>query len=360
MYAEHVLSAKVLLHNDLDETCKSATWGMDTWSGGGWTLYVKLMDNNTERTFSPLLCVGTRSLLPLGNGTHLRVHDMKTNRGLVGMSREQFSLLVQSPEWHLFVLLRRVYDNGGNWDASFIIGDLVPPTGARNYHGLTVQACQRFFGMQATPRKKLLEELGMDSDSDDDDDVKMEDAPPSPPDEKPPKPEPTPPPTPDPPPDPPPDPEPKPDDRWLSLIMGMACALILSRRREPGAAEPVDLPAGACWFVVGGWEVIVMMPYQSVPGIREAWQAELAGLRDDAAPLVSMDTTVRVNVADLRLPPFDARIYYEARRGSEGEPAERLAGGPLVRAMCVSGLTVRLAPGGGLFVGHAAGGVEAF
>ena len=112
---------------------------MDMWSGGGWDLHVLLMNNNTLRDFSPLLTVGKRSLFDLGNGTFLRVHDMKkSSSGLIGMSRQQFALLVQTPEWRLFVLLRMVYNNGGNWNPSFISGDLVPPTGARNCHALTV------------------------------------------------------------------------------------------------------------------------------------------------------------------------------------------------------------------------------
>ena len=119
------------------------------WSEGGWDLHVLLMDNNTNRTFSPLLTVGKCSRLPVGDGTSLRVHDMKSSGGLIGMSCAQFSLLVQTPEWRLFVLLRKVYNNGGNWDPSFISGDLVPPTGARDCHGLTVKACLHFFGMIA-------------------------------------------------------------------------------------------------------------------------------------------------------------------------------------------------------------------
>ena len=97
----------------------------------------------------------------------------------------------------------------------------------------------------------------------------------------------------------------------------MACAIILSRRCLPGASKPTDLPDGAYWFVVGGWEVIVIVPYQSVPGIRDAWQGELAGLQFDAAPLVSTNTAVRVDMADLRLSlprsadgSFDADAYY--------------------------------------------------
>ena len=100
--------------------------------------------------------------------------------------------------------------------------------------------------------------------------------------------------------------------------MGMACALIFSRRCLPGASKPTDLPSGVYWFLVGGWEVIVIVPYQSVPGIRDAWQGELAGLQHDAAPLVSTDTAVRVDMAGLRLSlprsadgSFDAVAYYE-------------------------------------------------
>ena len=295
---------------------------MDMWSGGGWDLHVLLMDNNTGRSFSPLLTVGKRSLWTLGDGTFLRVHDMRCSHGsLIGMSRQQFSLLVQSPEWRLFVLLRRMYDCGGNWDPSFIVGDLGPPTGARDCHYLTVRACIYFFGTIATPRKQLLKELGADEDSDSD--AEMEDAAPSSsPDEKTPKPEPTPepePPTPNPPNPPTPTPKPDPDDRWLSLILGMACALIFARRCLRGATRPADLPEGAYWFVVGGWEVIVIVPYQSVPGIRDAWQDELRGLQLDAARLVSTDTAVRVDMADLRLNlpktgdgSFDADAYYAA------------------------------------------------
>ena len=100
------------------------------WSEGGWDLHVLLMDNNTNRTFSPLLTVGKRSLLPMGDGTSLRVHDMKYTRTLIGMTRAEFSLLVQTPEWRLLVLLRHMYDCGGNWDPSLATGPLVPPTGA--------------------------------------------------------------------------------------------------------------------------------------------------------------------------------------------------------------------------------------
>ena len=99
----------------------------------------------------------------------------------------------------------------------------------------------------------------------------------------------------------------------------MACAIILSRRCLPGASKPTDLPDGAYWFVVGGWEVIVIVPYQSVPGIRDAWRDALAGLRFDPAPLVSTDTAVRVDMAGLRLSlprsadgSFDADAYYAA------------------------------------------------
>ena len=63
----------------------------------------------------------------------------------------------------------------------------------------------------------------------------------------------------------------------------MACAIILSRRCLPGASKPTDLPDGVYWFLVGGWEVIVIVPYQSVPGIRDAWQDELRDLHDPAA-----------------------------------------------------------------------------
>ena len=80
-----------------------------------------------------------------------------------------------------------------------------------------------------------------------------------------------------------------------------------------GASRPADLPDGAYWFVVDGWEVIVIVPYQSVPGIRDAWEAELAGLRVDAAPLVSTETAVRVDRADLTLPAFEPIVYYEGR-----------------------------------------------
>ena len=98
----------------------------------------------------------------------------------------------------------------------------------------------------------------------------------------------------------------------------MACALIFCRRYVLGASEPADLPDGAYWFVVGGWEVIVIVPYQSVPGIRDAWRGELAGLRFDAAPLVSTERAVRVDMADLTLSlpgdgSFDAVAYYEGR-----------------------------------------------
>ena len=86
-----------------------------------------------------------------------------------------------------------------------------------------------------------------------------------------------------------------------------------------GASRPADLPDEAYWFVVGGWEVIVIVPYQSVPGIRDAWQDELRGLQLDAARLVSTDTAVRVDMADLRLSlprsadgSFDADAYYAA------------------------------------------------
>ena len=99
----------------------------------------------------------------------------------------------------------------------------------------------------------------------------------------------------------------------ISLLLGMACALILSRRCLSGASKPTDLPDGAYWFVVGGWEVIVIVPYQSIPGIRDAWEKELAGLRVDAAPLTSTDTAVRVDMADLTLPAFDADAYYAGR-----------------------------------------------
>ena len=285
---------------------------MDMWSEGGWDLHVLLMNNSTNRSFSPLLTVGKRSRLPLGDGSFLRVHDMKLSSGVIGLSCEQFSLLVQTPEWRLFVLLRLMYNNGGNWDPSFISGDLVPPTGARKCHFLTVRACLGFFGMEATPRSRLLWDLGADEDSDSD--AEMEDAAPSSsPDEKTPKPEPTPEPEPTPNPPNPPTPKPDPDDRWLSLIMGMACALIFCKPHVFGASEPADLPDGAYWFVVGGWEVIVIAPYQSVPGIRDAWEAELAGLRFDAAPLVSTEKAVRVDMADLALPAFERVAYYEGR-----------------------------------------------
>ena len=97
----------------------------------------------------------------------------------------------------------------------------------------------------------------------------------------------------------------------------MACAIILSRRCLFGASKPTDLPNGVYWFLVGDWEVIVIMPYQSVPGIRDAWQDELRGLQLDAAPLVSTVTAVRVDMAGLRLSlprsadgSFDADAYY--------------------------------------------------
>ena len=93
----------------------------------------------------------------------------------------------------------------------------------------------------------------------------------------------------------------------------MACALILSKRWLPGASRPADLPDEAYWFVVGGWEVIVIVPYQSVPGIRDAWQDELCDLQLDAAPLVSTETAVRVDMADLALPAFERVAYYEGR-----------------------------------------------
>ena len=93
----------------------------------------------------------------------------------------------------------------------------------------------------------------------------------------------------------------------------MACALIFARRCLRGATRPADLPDEAYWFVVGGWEVIVIVPYQSVPGIRDAWRGELAGLRFDAARLVSTDTAVRVDMADLALPAFERVAYYEGR-----------------------------------------------
>ena len=98
----------------------------------------------------------------------------------------------------------------------------------------------------------------------------------------------------------------------------MACAIILSRRCLPGASKPTDLPDGAYWFVVGGWEVIVIVPYQTIPGIRDAWRDELGGLQHDAAPLVSTETAVRVDVAGLTLSlpgdgSFDAVAYYEGR-----------------------------------------------
>ena len=93
----------------------------------------------------------------------------------------------------------------------------------------------------------------------------------------------------------------------------MACAIILSRRCLAGASKPTDLPDGVYWFLVGDWEVIVIMPYQSVPGIRDAWQDELRDLQLDAAPLVSTDTAVRVDMADLALPAFERVAYYEGR-----------------------------------------------
>ena len=93
----------------------------------------------------------------------------------------------------------------------------------------------------------------------------------------------------------------------------MACALIFARRCLRGATRPADLPDEAYWFVVGGWEVIVIVPYQSVPGIRDAWRDALAGLRFDPAPLVSTDTAVRVDMADLALPAFERVAYYEGR-----------------------------------------------
>ena len=80
-----------------------------------------------------------------------------------------------------------------------------------------------------------------------------------------------------------------------------------------GASRPTNLPLGAHWFVVGDWEVIVIMPYQSVPGIRDAWQDELRDLQLDAAPLVSTETAVRVDMADLTLPAFEPVAYYEGR-----------------------------------------------
>ena len=108
----------------------------------------------------------------------------------------------------------------------------------------------------------------------------------------------------------------------------MACALIFCKRHVLGASRPADLPDEAYWFVVGGWEVIVIVPYQSVPGIRGAWRRELAGLRVDAAPLVSTETAVRVDIAGLRLSlpktgdgSFDPRAYYAAR--VEEGPARR-------------------------------------
>ena len=104
----------------------------------------------------------------------------------------------------------------------------------------------------------------------------------------------------------------------------MACALIFARRCLRGATRPADLPDEAYWFVVGGWEVIVIVPYQSVPGIRDAWRGELAGLRFDAARLVSTDTAVRVDMADLTLPAFDADTYY-AGRATEAERTRREA-----------------------------------
>ena len=104
----------------------------------------------------------------------------------------------------------------------------------------------------------------------------------------------------------------------------MACALIFARRCLRGATRPADLPDEAYWFVVGGWEVIVIVPYQSVPGIRDAWRGELAGLRFDAARLMSTDTAVRVDMADLTLPAFDADAYYAAR-AAEAERVVRTA-----------------------------------
>ena len=96
-----------------------------------------------------------------------------------------------------------------------------------------------------------------------------------------------------------------------------------------GASRPTNLPPGAHWFVVGDWEVIVIMPYQSVPGIRDAWQDELRGLQLDAAPLVSTERAVRVDMADLTLSlpgdgSFDADAYYAAR-AAEAEAVRRTA-----------------------------------
>ena len=98
-----------------------------------------------------------------------------------------------------------------------------------------------------------------------------------------------------------------------------------------GASRPTNLPLGAHWFVVGDWEVIVIMPYQSVPGIRDAWQDELRGLQLDAAPLVSTETAVRVDVAGLQLSlprsadgSFDADAYY-AGRAAEAEAVRQTA-----------------------------------
>ena len=93
----------------------------------------------------------------------------------------------------------------------------------------------------------------------------------------------------------------------------MACALILSKRWLPGASRPADLPDEAYWFVVGGWEVIVIVPYQTIPGILDAWRGELDGLRFSAVPLLSTDTAVRVDMADLALPAFERVAYYEGR-----------------------------------------------
>ena len=93
----------------------------------------------------------------------------------------------------------------------------------------------------------------------------------------------------------------------------MACAIILSRRCLPGASKPTDLPDGVYWFLVGGWEVIVIVPYQTIPGILDAWRGELDGLRFSAVPLLSTDTAVRVDMADLALPAFDLVAYYEGR-----------------------------------------------
>ena len=103
----------------------------------------------------------------------------------------------------------------------------------------------------------------------------------------------------------------------------MACALIFARRCLRGATRPADLPDEAYWFVVGGWEVIVIVPYQSVPGIRDAWRDALAGLRFDPAPLTSTEKAVRVDMADLRLSlpgdgSFDAVAYYAGRRPAGG------------------------------------------